>query len=312
MVDKTAEELKALGVEVDYLTPLSRSFGDVVHFFGCFDAHWGVAELAQQRGVPIVWTPIYNSPRGAFMEGVRGFRKRATRSFPRLVRKLADASACIVTLTGHEETLLQAFFQMGTERFRRIPHGVEARFASGDPELFREQFGIEGEFVLHVGSFTPEKNQLGLIQALKGTGIRLVLVGPAGAPAYNAHCKQHESDFVRLLGPIDHGGPLLPSAYSAATVFALPSRVEVFPLTALEAAVAGCGLVLSDTWGANETYGEYARCVSPGDSRAIREAITDAMAKGRGAESQSIDLLKRFSWPAVTADLKAVYEDLMV
>ncbi len=67
---------------------------------------------------------------------------------------------------------------------------------------------------------------------------------------------------VIWLGRLDHHDPLLASAYAAARVFALPSWFETPGLAALEAALAGCAVVITPYGSTREYFGdlvEYAR-----------------------------------------------------
>jgi glycogen(starch) synthase len=58
-----------------------------------------------------------------------------------------------------------------------------------------------------------------------------------------------------------------------ATIFALPARYEPFGLSALEAAQAGCALVLGDIPTLREVWGDDALFVAPGDVDALAHAI---------------------------------------
>ena len=53
-----------------------------------------------------------------------------------------------------------------------------------------------------------------------------------------------------------HDSPLLPAAFAAAHVVALPSHVEVQPLSALQALASGANLVLSDLPGLRRAFGD--------------------------------------------------------
>jgi glycosyltransferase involved in cell wall biosynthesis len=73
-------------------------------------------------------------------------------------------------------------------------------------------------------------------------------------------------------------GPLAPQALAAemarAAVFALPARYEPFGLSALEAGLAGCALVLADLASLREVWGSAATYVPVGDADALAAALT--------------------------------------
>jgi glycosyltransferase involved in cell wall biosynthesis len=58
-----------------------------------------------------------------------------------------------------------------------------------------------------------------------------------------------------------------------ASIYALPARYEPFGLSALEAALSGCALVLGDIPSLREVWGEAATYVDPDDADALTAAI---------------------------------------
>lgn len=61
---------------------------------------------------------------------------------------------------------------------------------------------------------------------------------------------------------------------AGASIYALPARYEPFGLSVLEAALAGCALVLGDIPSLREIWGGSALYVQPDDYRALRTALT--------------------------------------
>ena len=72
-------------------------------------------------------------------------------------------------------------------------------------------------------------------------------------------------------------GELAPAALAAcmasASIYVLPARYEPFGQSALEAALAGCALVLGDIASLREIWGEAATYVAPDDHDALRAAL---------------------------------------
>jgi glycosyltransferase involved in cell wall biosynthesis len=58
-----------------------------------------------------------------------------------------------------------------------------------------------------------------------------------------------------------------------AAIYALPARYEPFGLSALEAALSGCALVLGDLPSLREIWGDAALYVVPDDDRGLHEAL---------------------------------------
>jgi glycogen synthase len=63
-----------------------------------------------------------------------------------------------------------------------------------------------------------------------------------------------------------------------AAIYALPARYEPFGLSALEAALAGCALVLGDIPSLREIWGDAALFVNPEDSAALARALRELIA----------------------------------
>jgi glycogen synthase len=78
---------------------------------------------------------------------------------------------------------------------------------------------------------------------------------------------------VRCLGRL--GRPELHRQMAGAAIFASPARYEPFGLAALEAARAGCALVLGNLPSLVEVWGDAARFVPPDDAQALRRTLLD-------------------------------------
>jgi len=67
----------------------------------------------------------------------------------------------------------------------------------------------------------------------------------------------------------------LASWYGRAAIYALPARYEPFGLSALEAALSGCALILGDLPSLREIWGDAACYVAPDDHLSLRERLSD-------------------------------------
>jgi glycosyltransferase involved in cell wall biosynthesis len=138
-----------------------------------------------------------------------------------------------------------------------IPNG---RTASG---VVRERECV----VVAAGRMWDEAKNLG---ALDRAAARLdcpVLVCGEAAGARPQH--------ARLLGRVSSDE--LAERLARARVFAAPARYEPFGLAALEAALAGCALVLGEIPSLREVWGDAALYVDPDDDEALAAAIARAL-----------------------------------
>jgi glycosyltransferase involved in cell wall biosynthesis len=85
------------------------------------------------------------------------------------------------------------------------------------------------------------------------------------------------TDGVRMLGRLPSAA--LHRKMARAGIFALPARYEPFGLSALEAGLCGCALVLGDIESFREVWGDAARFVPPDDHDALRRALQSLISR---------------------------------
>lgn len=310
---QTAHALQQLGVAVEFVAPDSLPKADLLHVFGLFSEYVPIVQWYQQRKTPIVISPIFFKDVSTWVKRMHilwaswgGSLSRRTR----VQRALLRSARCLMPNTRAEAEQVWRYFRVATPAVV-VPNGVDARFARGDPRLFRETFGIRGDFVLCVGRIERRKNQLRLVQALRGTGIPLVIVGECIARKYLARCRRAADANVYFLPAVPHDSPLLASAYAACRVFALPSLLETPGLAALEAGVAGARLVVTPYGGTTEYFQQFARYPNPRSVAAIRAAILEAWESPHDPEAQRLFLLSRYSWAQVACQTLRVYQQVL-
>lgn len=159
--------------------------------------------------------------------------------------------------------------------------------------------------VLYVGRIDPHKNQLGLIEALKGTGLSLVLLGyeHPHQPDYANQCRRAGEGWVQFVPGTPDVGP----HYQRAHVHVTPSWFETTGLVSLEAAIAGCNVVSTCRGHAREYLGDLAAYCDPGSRKSIRNAVLAA----REAPPQSLlreHVLAHFTWDHAARATLAAYQ----
>src|ERR1044071_5079327 len=92
-------------------------------------------------------------------------------------------------------------------------------------------------------------------------------------------------DGLVCLGPQE--GNTLAGWYSRAAIFVLPARYEPFGLTALEAALSGCALVLGNIPSLREIWGDAAIFVSPDDATGFARALNNLIADPESRQTLS-------------------------
>ncbi len=220
---------------------------------------------------------------------------------------LADHLICL----SEDERDKLAAIGADVSRATIVPNPVEPGLYSGaTPELFEQTYGLR-DYILCVGRLEARKNQITLLHALRDSGMPLVLVGHATNPDYDKLLRSIAGPNVTFLGRIPANSQMLASAYAGARVFCLPSWSEGAPLVALEAAAAGCNMVLSDRSSEREYFAERARYCDPCHPEQMLQTLTEAYEHPFSAE-QRAELAgwtaTNFSWGEHIRKTSAVYE----
>jgi len=315
---KTKEALEKRGVEVELFNPWSRRKDyDLFHVFGSTYEVSSFVSTLKSLGVPTVVSAIAYSTKPAWQWKALGLLDRLAPvpTVYGLRASIYKNANVVVAGSASEAHQLQSFFGVPREKIKIVPHGVDADyFAKADRTLFVSRYGLEN-FVLQVSRISRAKGQVRLIRALKGTGLRLVFIGPLdpGDPEGTKEflrLAQANSDWVTYLGPIDHRDPLLASAYKAAKVHALPSSSESFGLVNLEALAAGTAVVSGRYPPLYDVLGERVYYCDPFSERSIRRAVLDAYEKG--PKPGAVEFVRReLTWDRVGERLEAIYKEVV-
>jgi glycosyltransferase involved in cell wall biosynthesis len=291
----------------------------VLHLFGMSREGLELARVARARGIPVVLSPIcWYEPRAlAALEpdpirkiaGLAGWGLRSVLpGIPSWRLKLLRMADVVLPNSRCEATQLMRLFGLSPERIRVVPNGVLPAIGAANPEEFFRRFGTF-PFVLSVGRIEPRKNTLGLIQAAGRLELPLVLAGeaPPGFERYEAQCRRAAGARAIWLGRLEHDDPLLASAYAAARVFALPSWFETPGLAALEAALAGCSVVITPYGSTGEYFGDLVEYARPGRPGEIAQALEKCWEDGAHPDLAN-RVESRYLWPRVARMIAEVYD----
>jgi len=323
-VSKTREHLIKLGVTVDISRVLEPNLSgyDVLHLFQLTAPSTYVQALnAKRQGVPVALSTIYWShaeyrARGRYLSWPKRLFNQLTGS-EQLRESLGQLYWWITGRTwsnynylGRRRQILQLAdiwlpnarmeveileAEHGVRRpFLVVPNAADVRFATADPGPFIHQYGLS-DFVMYGGRIDDKKNVLGLIRALRGTGISLVIVGPGNIyqQGYVAACHRAADNYVHFLGPMTQTD--LACAYAAAKVHVLPSWFDVPGLSSLEAGLAGCNVVTTDRGATREYFGDLAWYCDPGNPISIRRAVLAALEAPRDHRLRD-HILVHYTW----------------
>ena len=316
-MEETAAQLRRLGVEVDVSLESRPALDgyDLVHVFNLSrpDSTVLQARNAREREVPYVLTPLHQLLERYDREGRPGglsllYRvapsamSRARSGYlrrPHLERDrawvVANAAAILPSSDLEGEQLGRDF--PVSAPLVPVPNGVEL---DGTPDAARSG-------VLCVGRVEPFKNQIRLIEALAGTGIRLRLAGSVSPRhrGWGKRClRRLGSAGGEYLGHLDR--PELARAYAAAEVLVLPSWFEAAPLSCLEGAWHGCRVVCTEVGYARAYLQDDAHYCNPADPSSIRTAVEAALAS-RPSEELRERIRTAYTWERAGEETLAAY-----
>jgi glycosyltransferase involved in cell wall biosynthesis len=140
-----------------------------------------------------------------------------------------------------------------------IPNGRRARLF---PALSKEPF------VLGAGRLWDEAKNIGALARVAPRLSWPVLVAGDDEHPEGGRCELENLLHLGRLAPSD-----LASRLGHASIYALPARYEPFGLSILEAALAGCALVLGDVESLRELWDGCALFVPPDDDDALETAL---------------------------------------
>lgn len=309
---KTKEYLEKLGVKVDVSTSVSSTAGyDVVHLFNTTRVAetYRFFRAAKKYGTPVAVSTIYWDF-GDFLSSpdAPGSLKDAWASSGRYRKEIFQGAGILYPNSRMEADLIRSQYGQ-VARCHVVPNGVDPAFAGGDPEEFYRLHRMK-DFILCVGRISPRKNQLSLAEALRNTGLPLVLAGPVNDREY-ARKVFSSGENVFFINHLDHHR--LPSLYAAARVHVLPSWFETPGLASMEAALSGCRVVTTERGSAREYFDDLAYYCCPESVESIKKSVLAAFTSTDAQKCRQLKdrMLSHYTWNNVAAETLTGYKKIL-
>jgi len=243
--------------------------------------------------------------------------------FARGVRRFATEADAVLACSEATKTDIVTRLEVDPEKVTVAPGAVDEGFAPVDPDEAKAhvsgRYGLDGPFLLFVGTLEPRKNVPGLLRAFARLADdvphTLVLVGPTGWHMDEIETTLETLDLgprVRRLGYVASHAEL-PAFYSAADAFVFPTFYEGFGLPVLEALTCACPVVTSNVSSVPEAAGDAAVYVDPNDvegiAAGIRRVLEDAALREANV-ARGIEHARKFSWATCARTTLGVYRRL--
>jgi len=227
-----------------------------------------------------------------------------------------------LALSEHARLDIISTYKIAPNLVTTIPIAAPTHFRPVEDEYelqrVRQTYGINGDYILSVGSIQPRKNLTRLLSAYEhlrrtrpeGSLPQLVLVGKR-AWLYRETLKAIEKlkTGVIVTGYVPETD--LPALYSGALCFVYPSSFEGFGLPPLEAMKCGTPVITGDRTSLPEVVGDAGVLVNPFDMDAIASAIATMVDDSSFRSRLRIEGLNRartFDWRETARRTLEVYK----
>jgi len=234
----------------------------------------------------------------------------------------------IIAVSNSTKKDLQDIFEISEDKIKVIYSGFDKRLfseSSVSNKSVMEKYGIEGRYILFLGTLEPVKNIGKLFEAFKifkddcqknnvPCDYKLVMAGKSGW--MTKEYKQIAKDLGIYNSIIFTGyvvGDELVPLFTQADFFVMPSLYEGFGTTVLEAFATGTPAIVSRVSSIPEIAGEAAEFVNPMDARNIAGAmlkfVKDENLKNSYREKGKKQV-EKFNWEKCARETLEVYKSL--
>jgi glycosyltransferase involved in cell wall biosynthesis len=293
----------------------------------------------------VFFTPTHYAPRFCPVPSVVSIMDLSFLKFPKMFRKrdLAQLKSWtaysvkkairVLTISQASKSDIISHYQVPEEKVVVTYPGTKIdtkilryKDTKVNSEQLKAKYGIEGDYILYVGTLQPRKNLIRLIEAFKKLktqnsklksktkNLRLVICGKKGW-LYDKIFREvkdlnleKEVIFTGFVPDQD-----LPALYKGAKCFVLVSLYEGFGIPVLEALSFGCPVVISNISSLPEVGGEVVIKVDPESVVDIARGITEVLGLSRQERQKLIEQGKKqaqkFSWEKCARETLRVLEE---
>lgn len=306
-----ATALRQKGHQVDYINHWDYydwpSY-DAIHFFGPGPWVNTVRNYIRKKNPKCIYSPIYD-PSPYHENPIQRWQKRLSdlthgkfRSTLYEVRREYQGYKCILVRSEHERTQIHKLFDVPEDLITKVPLSFSHNLN------IEENLPEKQPFVFHMSLFTqPRKNVVRLIKAAQKYGFQLIIAGNPGTQENldNMMAVINKAPNIKVLGFINEEQKI--NLYRHAQVFALPSISEGVGIVAVDAALYGADIVITEIGGPKEYYNDMAEIVNPYSVDAIGQACVNLLNGKTYQPPLREHIIKEYSLSTVADRLIKVY-----
>jgi len=264
-----AEGLRQLGIIADMYGPYSRrlEFYNVVLHFGVHPGSLDFLREIRKRDKPIILWP--NLWIDTVSEGT--------------LQLIADHLQLAHSVAFKSKSELSHFIEktsLTSEKLKVCKWVADMSYLKQAPSgLFNQLYDVE-DYALWFGIIEPIKNQLSAIRVLRDKGMPAVFVGRYRDKEYYQECRDAAGEEILFLDGLPQKSEIVCSALQSA-LFYLELPFEPPGLSAFEAGLSGCRMLLSDSDWSREHFGSHAEYVDPSSDSSIEAGIESILERPR-------------------------------
>ncbi len=262
---------------------------DIIHSHYMMPPGYVGSKLSKKYGIPHVVTAHGSDINFLYMERVGRF----------LINRALHNTNGVICVSKALEKKVSYITDVPTYY---IPNGVDtSRFSPSDDKK---------EHIIYVGSLTEQKKVSDIIDALRGTDEKLVIVGDGPQRPRLKWLASHRNVNTSFVGYSSD----VPSLLNKAKALVLPSQEEGFGLTILEAMASGVPAIGRNTSALREIidYGENGLLFSDVDelTRQLHAVTTDDALRKKLIKN-GLKTASKFTWRCVANRTEAAYNKII-
>ncbi len=300
---EAVKALNKLGYDVKPLDWFSDELDfDILMLFGFTHFNPQIIEYLKQKNKKVITEPIFVRTNSyIFNLLAKPLKYFPTLNMIKVRYQILKLSDFVFPNSEIEKEEIKIFYGIEKEKMfvarLGLPSYVEELENEVSEELFYQKYGIR-DFVFYPSArISIRKNQIRLVKALKGTGIKLVLTG------CNDIEKEIENEFKELtkndkdilcLPVLDK--KMLISAYKNARILSFVSLAETAGIIGIEGGYFKNSLILSNIPIFREYFKNFATYVNSKDPKDIKEKIFKSMENKEKNNELREYILNNLTW----------------
>jgi len=239
------------------------------------------------------------------------FKKRDLFQLRQWTNQSIKKAARILTISQFSKNAIIDYYGLESDKVVVTYLGMNQKTQSAG---WRTKYGLDGDYILYVGTLQPRKNLSRLIEAfsqLQGQALKLVIVGKKGWLYDKIFAKVKELNLekkVIFTGFVPDNE--LSTFYQNAKCFVLVSLYEGFGLPVLEAMHYGCPVIASNVSSLPEIVSDAGVLVDPEDVNAIAAGIKKAIKNRKELAIKGKKQAQKFSWEKCARQTLKVLEEV--